>query len=86
MRLFFIVSRVRPAVDDELHQILVGRDDGEAGARLARHAGIGRDQIVGLEAGHFDDGDAEGAGGIAHQRELRDQIFGRGRAVRLVFL
>ena len=47
---------------------------------------IGGDQVVGLIALHLHAGDAEGAGGIAHQRELRDQVFGRRRAVGLVFL
>ena len=48
--------------------------------------GIGGDQVVGLIARHLDAGDAEGAGGIAHQGKLRDQVFRRRRAVRLVFL
>ena len=38
-------------VGDELHQVLVGRDDGRGRATLAGLAGVGRDQIVGLETG-----------------------------------
>ena len=83
---FHGVEQFDLAVHHQLHQILVGRDDGTAGARLARQSRIGGDQVVGLIALHLDTGDAEGAGRIAHQRELRDQVFGRGRAVRLVFL
>ena len=45
---------------------------------------IGRDQVVGLEAGLFEAGQIEGAHGVADQRELRDQIVRRRRPVRLV--
>ena len=45
---------------------------------------IGRDQIVGLEAGLFQAGQVERAHRLADQRELRDQIVRRRRPVRLV--
>ena len=35
---------------DQLHQVLVGRDDGDVGAGLAGLAAIGRDEVVGLVA------------------------------------
>ncbi len=73
------------AVVHELHQILVGRNDGDARACLMREPRIGGDEIVRLEAGLFDAGEAEGAGRIAHQRELRHEIFRRFDPVCLVF-
>ena len=45
---------------------------------------IGRDQIVGLEAGLFQAGQVERAHRLADQRELRDQVVRRRRPVRLV--
>ena len=38
---------------------------------------IGRDQVVGLEAGLLQAGNVEGAHRLADERELRDQIVGR---------
>ena len=55
---------------DELHQVLVGGDDGDPGAGLGGLAGIGRDQVVGLEALHLDRGQVEGAHRLADQAEL----------------
>ena len=78
-----VVHRHRRA--DELHQILVGRDDGGVAAGLAGEPRIGGDQIVGLEALHLDAGQVEGARRLADQAELRDQILRRRRAVGLVF-
>ena len=46
--------------------------------------GIGRDQVVGLEAALFEAGQVERAHRVADQRELRDQIVRRRRPVRLV--
>ena len=45
---------------------------------------IGGDQVVGLPVRQLDRRDAEGLGGLADQGELRDQLIGRRRAVRLV--
>ena len=72
------------AVGHQLHQVLVGGNDGRGGAALAGQPHIGRDQIVGLEAGLLEAGQVEGADGFANQRELRDQVIGRRRPVRLV--
>ena len=72
-------------LDDELHQILVGRDDLHRGAGARGLARIGGDQIVGFEAAHFDARQIEGARGVADQRKLRDEVFRRRRAMRLVF-
>ena len=74
----------RHARPDELHQILVGRDDQHVGAGLARLFRIGRDQIVGLIDVLLDRQQAEGTHRLAHQRELRDQIRRRVRAVALI--
>ena len=76
----------RHAFADQLHQVLVAGDDGAFGAGLARHARIGGDHVVGLKTRHLHARHAEGAGGVAHQRELRHQIFGRRRAVGFVFV
>ena len=71
---------------DQLHQILVGTDDGDVPPRLDRAAGIGGDDVVGLEPFLLDARQREGAGRLADQRELRDQILGRRRALRLVLV
>ena len=73
------------AIVHELHQILVGRNNGDACAQFARKTGVSGDQIVSLKTLFFHAGDAESASGIAHQRELRDQIFRRFGAVGFVF-
>ena len=46
--------------------------------------GVGGDDVVGLEAAMLDAGQVEGAGGVADQAELRDEVVGRRRAVLLV--
>lgn len=69
---------------DQLHQVLVGGDDGHVGARRARLRRIGRDQVVGLEALLLDTGDVEGARRLADQAELRSQVLRRLRAMGLV--
>ncbi len=74
----------RDCLADELHQILVGGDDGRVGARLAGLPRIGGDDVVGLETLHLDAGQAERAGGFPDQPELRNEVFRRRRAVRLV--
>ena len=73
------------AVIDELHQVLVGRDDRCGGAGLAGEPRIGGDQVVGLVAGLFEAGNFKGAHGVADQRELRPQVFRQIGPVRLVF-
>ncbi len=72
------------AVGHQLHQVLVGGNDGRGGAALAGQPHIGRDQIVGLEPGLLEAGQVEGADGLADQRKLRDQVVRRRRPVRLV--
>ncbi len=73
------------ACPDQLHQILVAADDGGVPALGLRGAGIAGDQVVRLQPLFLDTGEAEGAGGVANQRELRHQVFGRIGAVGLVF-
>ena len=74
------------ALVHELHEVLVGRHDGGGRARLAGDPRISRDQVVGLVAGLLEARDLEGAHRVADQRKLRNEIIGRRRAVRLVFL
>ena len=71
-------------VGDKLHQILVGGDNGDARALGFGLAGIGRDQIIGLEAFHFEGMAGKGDGSFAHQRELRPKVFRRLVAIGLV--
>ena len=80
----FIGSYMLTRRPDELHQVLVGGDDGGVGAGLAGLPRIGRDQVVRLEPLLLDAGQVEGARRLADQAELRDEIVGRRRAVRLV--
>ena len=68
----------------ELHQVLVGGDDGHVGAGLHRLQRIGGDDVVGLVAFLLDAGDVEGAHGVAHQRELRNEIARRLGSISLV--
>ena len=69
---------------DELHQVLVGGDDENVGAGLARLARISGDDVVGLVAALLDRDHAEGRDGRAHQGKLRHQFVGRIFPVRLV--
>ena len=68
----------------QLHQVLVGRDDHHLAAPIARGAGIGGDQIIGLETRLLDRADPEGGRRLAHHGELGDQVLGRRRTVGLV--
>ena len=74
------------AVADELHQVLVGRDDRDIAARLGRLPGKGRDDVVGLVILHLKAGDVEGPRRLARQGELRAEILGRFGAVGLVLV
>ena len=68
----------------ELHQVLVGGDDGHVGAGFLRLARIGGDEVVGLVALLLEAGDVEGSHRVADQRELRDEVLRHVRAMRLV--
>ena len=74
----------RDAVADELHQVLVRRDDGDVHALLGGLGRVGGDQVVGLVVLHLHGGDVHRLGRLADQRELRDQVLGRIGAVCLV--
>src|SRR5258706_11522013 len=69
---------------DQLHQVLVGRDDNDVAPGDSSLASIGRNDVIGLKALLLDAGDVEGAYGIANERELRDEFRRRFRPVRLV--
>ena len=81
-----VLGRVehRDAVADELHQVLVRGHDHHLVPLLARHAGEGGDQIVGLEPRELDARHVEGARRVPDEAELRHQLFRRVAAVRLV--
>ena len=66
---------------DELHQVLVGADDGHPPAGRGGLGRVGRDDVVGLEAVLLDAGQVEGARRVADQPELRHEVVGRRRAV-----
>ncbi len=70
----------------ELHQVLVGGDDGDVAAGIDDLARIAGDEIVGLKAQLLDAGDIERLHRVADERKLRDEFLGRGRAMRLVVL
>ena len=82
----FLLDRVQHfhAGPDQLHQVLVGRHDGRLAAGIAGRAGIRGDQVVGLPVLELNGRNAERLGRLAHQAELRDQVVGRRRALRLV--
>ncbi len=72
------------AVGDELHQVLVGGHDGRGRAPFAGQPRIGRDQVVGLEAGLLQAGQVEGAHRLANEGELGNEVVRRRRPVCLV--
>ena len=72
------------AIADELHQVLVRRDDEHLGAGRARLLGVGGDDVVGLVARLLHRLEAEGAHRLAHQRKLRLQVVGHLAAGALV--
>ena len=75
----------RHAATHKLHQVLVGGDDDGLETGRLGHRHVGGDQVVGLEPRHLDLRQAQRIGGVANQRELRNQLFRRLAAVGLVF-
>ena len=73
------------AAADQLHQILVRTDDRHPPPRIARMAGKGCDDIIGLEPLDLLAGNVEGLGGAARQGDLWAQILGHRLAVGFVF-
>ena len=71
---------------DQLHQVLVGGHDGDLPALFLGGARVRGDQVIRFPVRQFNRGHAECVGGFAHERELRDQLVRRGRAVGLVVL
>ena len=68
----------------ELHQVLVGGDDGHVGAGFQRLARVSGDEVVGLVALLLEASDVERSHRIADEGELRDKVLWHVRAVRLV--
>ena len=81
-----VLHRVKhiDAVTDQLHQVLVGRDDRHRPPGLAGAGGQGGDDVIGLIALNLDAGHVEGAGGLAGKGKLRAQILGQFGAVGFV--
>jgi len=81
-----VLHRVEHAdlVAHQLHQVLVGGNDGDLDAGLVGEAGIGGDDVVRLEARHLDGRQIEGPARVLDHGELRYQVFGRRRTVGLV--
>ena len=71
---------------DQLHQVLVGGDDGGPPAHFSYGAGVGGDKVIGLPIRQLDCRHPESGGGLAHDGELRAQLFGRFRPLGLVAL
>ncbi len=68
-----------------MHEILVGRNDGDIAASLLGNTGIGRDQVVSLETFLLDAGQIERARCLTDEAELGNEIFRRRGAIGLVF-
>ena len=68
----------------ELHQILVRRADHHLHPGGRGHLGQRGDDVVGLEPGHLQLGQAERVDHLPRQRQLRGQLGRHRRAVRLV--
>ncbi len=79
----FIGSNIVTARPDQLHHVLVGRDDDHLFAAFHRQTRIGRDQVVGLVTVKLDPRQAERLGRLADQGELRNQFRRRGVAFAL---
>ena len=70
----------------ELHQILVGGDDGDVAAGVDHLLRVGGNEVVGLKAELLDAGDVERLHRVADEWELRDELLRRWRPVGLVVL
>ena len=60
------------ALVHELHEVLVGRDDGGGRACFAGDPRISGDQIIGLVPSLLEAGDLEGLHRLADKRKLRE--------------
>ena len=69
---------------DELGEVLVGGDDEDVMAGVEELGGGGGDEVVGLDAGAFDEGDAEGAGELLEGIELEAEGLGHVGALGFV--
>ena len=69
---------------DELHEVLVARDDENLEILLGGLAGERADNVVCFVAGIFEDGQAHGLAKAADVGELYREIFGHGRALSLI--
>ncbi len=69
---------------DELHEILVARDDDDVHAFALESAGQGPDHVVSLDAPDLEDGDAVGPDQVLDHAELGLQLIGHRLAVGLV--
>ena len=81
-----VLHRVKhiDAVTDQLHQVLVGRDDRHRPPGIAGAGGQGGDDVISLIALNLDAGHVKGAGGLSGKGKLRAQILGQFGAIGLV--
>ena len=79
-----VVEHLDVRVLDELVAVAVAGDDDDVVARVAALRGERGDDVVGLDAGHLEDRDAERLDHLADQAHLLAQDVGRGVAVGLV--
>ncbi len=81
-----VLHRVKhlDAAADQLHEVLVGRQDGDAAARVPCPVGKGGDDVVRLEPLDLLAGDVERPRRLPGQRDLRAQVLGHFGTVGLV--
>ena len=73
------------ALIHELHQILIGGDNGDIPALFFSLAGQRGNHIIGLEVVDTKQRQVECLGDLPYTRPLHGQVFGHRRPVRLVF-
>ena len=71
---------------DELHQILIGRHNGDEPVIGECGLGVGRNNVIRFQPKFFNAGQRERARGIADHGELRNKVFRRGRSVCLILI
>ena len=79
-------AHTQPGKLYELHQVLVGGNDCDAPTLRQRRFCVAGDDVVGLKPDCFDARNRKSTRRVADHRELRDQILGRRRTVRLILV
>ena len=73
-------------IGDQLGEILVAGDDDHREPGRGRLPGQGADEVIGLEARHFQHGDAKGRDDLLDIGDLHGHVLGHGRPVGFIFL